>query len=200
MINQFEKISTEIKKLYNNVDESFSSYKACCEKGCAHCCYQPIEIVACEEVPISEYIKNSMDGKLKQIVKNNIIKWAIHFNRYYTDAEAVKSKQDLFIANKSYREKVDEDHVPCPFLIENSCSIYDVRPLVCRSHIELDSSIHCKKDGLRESPKEIQMIRNKYFEKLKVYPNASLRYLPVSVSETFGIVNIFKPHPVLRLT
>lgn len=30
--------------------------------------------------------------------------------------------------------------IPCPFLKEDSCSIYDVRPFVCRKHLSFDTS------------------------------------------------------------
>ena len=31
---------------------------------------------------------------------------------------------------------------PCPFLVDNACSVYDVRPLVCRSHFSFDATAH----------------------------------------------------------
>lgn len=40
-------------------------------------------------------------------------------------------------------ETIDRDaHMgePCPFLVDNACSIYEVRPLTCRLHHSLDAS------------------------------------------------------------
>jgi Fe-S-cluster containining protein len=32
--------------------------------------------------------------------------------------------------------------VPCPFLVEDACSVYEVRPYVCRAHFSFDTSPH----------------------------------------------------------
>ncbi len=32
---------------------------------------------------------------------------------------------------------------PCPFLVENSCSIYEVRPMVCRTHVNFEETNAC---------------------------------------------------------
>jgi Fe-S-cluster containining protein len=29
---------------------------------------------------------------------------------------------------------------PCPFLVQDSCSVYEVRPLVCRNHVSYDAT------------------------------------------------------------
>ena len=76
------------------------------KKGCAYCCKDG-------EYPLSEleYINlmlcyNKLSGELKGMINKNIE------NLLKTDR------------HKSYE---------CPFLIDNSCSIYPARPLICRT-------------------------------------------------------------------
>ncbi len=76
-----------------------------CKKGCAHCCKQG-------DYPMSEiefeYLMsgfNNLEEKTKEIIKNNI--------------ENIK--------------KEAKDSYICPFLIDNSCSVYEYRPIVCRT-------------------------------------------------------------------
>jgi hypothetical protein len=44
--------------------------------------------------------------------------------------------------------------VPCPFLVEESCSIYEHRPLSCREYLVSSPAEHCK----RPSPETISMV------------------------------------------
>ena len=53
---------------------------------------------------------------------------------------AIGRKPEAFEAHKPVEIKGYES--PCPFLHEDSCSIYDKRPAVCRTHLNMD------KDGL----------------------------------------------------
>lgn len=32
---------------------------------------------------------------------------------------------------------------PCPFLVDNSCSIYEIRPMVCRTHVNFEETNAC---------------------------------------------------------
>ncbi|WP_075107898.1 YkgJ family cysteine cluster protein [Neptuniibacter marinus] len=41
---------------------------------------------------------------------------------------------------KTFSSKADFHGTPCPFLKNGSCSIYDVRPFVCRRHVTLTST------------------------------------------------------------
>lgn len=83
----------------------------CCKKGCGRCCqnaqfpYSQIEI---------NYLKIGiwkLDLKTKKIIANNIKKVI------------------------SQKEKFDGDNFTynCPFLINNECSVYEYRGIICRS-------------------------------------------------------------------
>ncbi|WP_036154254.1 YkgJ family cysteine cluster protein [Maribacter forsetii] len=199
MNSNLTSILKNVKSVHNDLDKVIGSIDNMCRKGCAHCCYQPIEIVACEELPIAEYINNRIGSDLYKKVRKQIMDWSIHFNEHFAGFESLKTVDDVSHANRAYREKVNEDRLACPFLVNNLCSIYEVRPLSCRSHIELESATLCEKDGLKESTNNIKKIRNYHFEKLIKNPNSTLRYLPVAISRTFGFNKIFKPHPMIKL-
>lgn len=76
-----------------------------CKQGCSYCCRKG-------DYPISkieyEYLMEGfdrLDNKLKAQIKENI----------------KKTKQE------------NQESYTCPFLIDNSCSLYNYRPLVCRT-------------------------------------------------------------------
>ncbi len=179
---------------YDKVDKAIGNYSNCCNEGCSHCCYQPIEIVNWEKYAISDYIKTQFNEETVSIVRSNLIKWADIFNN-----EHGTNPDEAYQDRKTFREKVNNNHISCPFLIDNRCSIYDVRPLACRSHIMVDNPDYCKADGLREAPEHIKQIRDFCFSEISSPPGSCLRYLPVAVSDVFGLHNKFKPHPIPRL-
>lgn len=103
MLN-YEKFLESINGDINKIFEYQREY-LCCKKGCSHCCKRG-------DYPMSEiefkYIMKGfekLDENTKEIIKHNI--------------QEVK--------------KGDTDSYICPFLIENQCSIYEYRPIVCRT-------------------------------------------------------------------
>ncbi|MBL6750406.1 MAG: YkgJ family cysteine cluster protein [Nevskia sp.] len=47
------------------------------------------------------------------------------------------------------KEQLGRSDTPCPFLLDNACSIYEIRPLVCRNHMIADvDNLLCGFDNL----------------------------------------------------
>jgi len=75
-----------------------------CRRGCAKCCMQRFSIFSIEAEPIRTYL------------------------------------QQLSISKPKLRDRIrrqadsDEHQESCAFLVDGSCSIYTVRPMICRSH------------------------------------------------------------------
>jgi Fe-S-cluster containining protein len=84
---------------------------AACRKGCSHCCNIAVAINQAEAAVIGRRI-----GR----------KPAKPANR------AMEGRDEFGASIALGFDK------PCPFLKEHQCSIYDVRPLACRSHFNMD--------------------------------------------------------------
>lgn len=105
MITRYRSYLDYIDEKLSKMFESQKEYIKC-KKGCAYCCREG-------EFPMSElefvymmvhYIK--LDNKTKDIVNENI---------------------------SNLLEKNREKFYSCPFLINNECSIYQGRPIICRT-------------------------------------------------------------------
>ncbi len=84
----------------------------CCRKGCAHCCKNG-------EFPLSEIeMEYLMSGyeKLPQDKKAEI-----------------KKKIERLISQAKTNKQLRFRHA-CPFLIDDICSVYEFRPIICRTH------------------------------------------------------------------
>lgn len=84
-----------------------------CRSGCAHCCHQPVGITAIEAITIVEHLRQTLSEADLARVRARV-------------ADAHEKARGAATAARFSTEH------PCPFLEESRCSIYDVRPLVCR--------------------------------------------------------------------
>jgi Fe-S-cluster containining protein len=117
MLLEYEKL---LNKLNKKFDEYFNEQKEFikCKAGCSLCCknsYYPISEVE------YNYIKVGIKKLLNDEQKDLIIKKTIKIIKQRKEF----SKNNSNILDFSYE---------CPFLVENSCIIYNYRALICRSH------------------------------------------------------------------
>ncbi|SMF16163.1 YkgJ family cysteine cluster protein [Desulfovibrio gilichinskyi] len=109
----FDVITSQISKL----DPSF---KIACVSGCSYCCYSHITVSPQEAFSIALHLAENFDaGVLEEIV-----------------AACAKESENFHCAglqefSKKYFGK-------CPFLKDNKCLIYEVRPIACRNWISHD--------------------------------------------------------------
>jgi hypothetical protein len=92
-----------------------------CQAGCAHCCHQAVGVSAPELFAIHAHLRATrtpaeLDGTARRI------RDADDKTRGMTAAERLSPA------------------LPCPFLVEERCSIYEVRPLACRGTNSLDAT------------------------------------------------------------
>lgn len=79
--------------------------------------------------------------------------------------------------------------IACPFLINESCSIYEVRQITCRTHIIESSPEECNRNILRETLEPAMKIKLETIKKLaKVTPfPTAFRILPLALLEDLNI-------------
>lgn len=126
----YKEINDLTKELHKNLDFTIKDFinknkiKIDCKEGCSLCCKTPsrIEVLPTEAFYIAEHLKNTMKEKelnklIKQLYENKIK-----------------------LQNKNLIE-CSKELTPCPLLINNSCSIYEYRPFVCRLLLSKDYNI-----------------------------------------------------------
>ena len=87
-----------------------------CKVGCSYCCYAQVSLTPPEAVFIGHFIKENYS--LRQ-----------------TDALMKRSTGNIRLTKgKSLEERIDIwEKTPCIFLENDKCSIYEVRPFICRA-------------------------------------------------------------------
>lgn len=95
-----------------------------CKKGCSWCCHQPVFTTSHEVLFIWEFMQLNIKQEDQKVILQNA------FNNYQKrgrmdDKELLSSK------------------MPCPLLVNGSCSIYPARPVACRIYLSM-SEPSCK--------------------------------------------------------
>lgn len=140
-----------IRHLYKDADDAKEIFvsqlkqvdgeekKIDCKNGCYHCCGLTVKVVTPELYVLLEFlIKTQSKNELKQIA---------------TKLEEYKIRFDNCTARS---EKLS---VPCSFLVNGSCSIYEARPFMCRAWNSTDVE-KCKaylKDEMVDIPSDIRL-------------------------------------------
>lgn len=114
-----------------------AGHKTPCLPGCSACCKQAITATPFEAALVGIYLLKHPE--ICNIFLDNYTLW---------DGET-KNTRDSFMdwAQQLYAANVDDGrfrytdfHAPCPFLVDDLCQIYPVRPYCCRSYLAISNS------------------------------------------------------------
>lgn len=158
-----KKIPQELKELgflqavYNIVEENAKKIKSendiFCQKGCSLCCNQIVNFTYLEMLYICEHIKKmqrSRQVKFLKIIKKTIKKVKSFYRQNSTNYVEFGDEYE----RKNYG-------LPCIFLDKKqNCSIYSVRPLICRTY---RSSYDCSQHKTILEIHENKISRFEYF-------------------------------------
>ena len=138
-----------------------NNHNIACEEKCSYCCYFKVEVKTLEIITIVKFIEKNFTKEKTQILLNKA-------------QENIDEFKTL-----TYETQVATNQA-CPFLIDNSCSIYEVRPEKCRSNHATDVSL-CK--ACYDSPAD-NSIPSSYYKPLHLALNALTRGFEAAFKDT----------------
>ena len=115
--------------LFNKVKKEFPE-EVKCNRGCADCCYALFDVTLIEAL----YIKHHFDARFKGVEREKRLGLANRIDRRlyklkrkaYKELEAGKDETDIL-------QELAGEKIQCPLLnCENTCDLYDFRPITCR--------------------------------------------------------------------
>jgi Fe-S-cluster containining protein len=130
-----------------------------CLKGCSACCNRCLVPLS---VPEAFRLKEDVE-KMPVLRRETIWKDCLEASRYILTHKPPKKFIHLSVQSPSN----DQSHLnlisnwysslklPCPFLYQGACSIYELRPLVCREHYIIGPAEGCSEE--HSSAKVIEM-------------------------------------------
>jgi Fe-S-cluster containining protein len=108
-----------------------------CRAGCAYCCYARVSVLPSEALNIASFIATEFKQDAQKAVLERI--------RSYSDVLSTLPVEGRM-----------SNVMQCPFLLDNRCSIYEVRPLPCRMHHSM--SVDACRENFSDHEKPIPMV------------------------------------------
>jgi Fe-S-cluster containining protein len=115
-----------------------------CAKGCGACCRQLVPLSPPEAGIIFEHVC-SLPEAHREAITNRFQRALERLGRagLRSELEAVASGPFDEQVSESLASRYFSLQIPCPFLEEEACSIYPVRPSMCREYQVVSEARHC---------------------------------------------------------
>jgi Fe-S-cluster containining protein len=117
-----------------------------CSKGCGSCCRQLVPLSAPEAIYLAELVA-SLPKDIGKRIQQQFAEVVVQLKR----SELLKSLDRLQQSSSISEEEMQAitkayflKRIPCPFLKDESCSIYASRPSRCREYVVTSPPSHCQ--------------------------------------------------------
>ena len=114
-----------------------------CKLGCCHCCRQHIITNIAEANALVQYIKREFS--IDQIYELRLRTQQWH---KWDDIKAGRHPSTKIYQNIALS---DDYNLYCPLLVEGACSVYPMRPVICRTHFVCSDPSSCRQSNDPES-------------------------------------------------
>ena len=129
-------IYTNYTRLLEEVDREFGRVRDIfidrmqCRNGCSSCCSQLFSISAIEAAYISRAVK-SLDPEAREEMRRKAREYLQELTGAPVD-EARGIEEHGRVVNASLERLAGRHHIPCSALKDDSCTIYEHRPIIAR--------------------------------------------------------------------
>ena len=121
---------------------------ASCKLGCCHCCGQYILTNVAEAHTLAQYVRREFSIDQIAALRIRTQKWH----------EWNDSMPGRYPSTPIHVRKDISDTHPCPMLVKGACSVYPVRPVICRTHFVCSDPTACCPSSDPESIAEIPVV------------------------------------------
>lgn len=152
MLPVFRKVAEDLLEIGIAQGES-TGHHVSCRKGCGACCRQLVPISAIEAREIARVVNRMQPARRRTILQR-----FASARRRLQDEHMLQplsqpeqfSKEPMRILGREYFNL----GIPCPFLEDESCSIYHDRPITCREYLVTSPPENCA----NPNPQNVTMV------------------------------------------
>lgn len=130
-----------------------------CGKGCAACCYFLVVLSVPEAIQLVEEVTVEMPEEPGAHVVRTSNKVGKRIRQQFPKYLASNSSNNVSCSElKRISDWYSTLEQPCPFLWNNTCAIYERRPIVCRDWLAIDSASQCRLGKNNKTARIIQTL------------------------------------------
>ena len=122
-----------------------------CQKGCDPCCSMYVEATLQECEAIVHYLYHN--ESVLELFLRTYPQWRERVRkkgdlfkscgRFWKEEVTPETARELMLALNQEQERYLRQNIPCPFLHNRLCSIYEVRPYMCVAHVAVSPPEWC---------------------------------------------------------
>lgn len=116
-----------------------------CGPGCTYCCEQPILVWLPEAMLVADWLSRPENQEARDAFLEAFPAWNARVGADTARVGVVTAEGDRLKTLRVFL-KVFQQRVLCAFNRDGRCTIYPVRPIICRHHHAVDTSEHCNAD------------------------------------------------------
>lgn len=124
-----------------------------CKKGCTYCCFQHITAPLAEGMVIINYLYSNQ--KILEQFLRNYDKWKHKARGISNRIDQIRlqymsmpqSSLSQLHSTDTLSDRYFEMKIPCPFLLNNACAIYQLRPMCCACHYSVSQPEWCSPEN-----------------------------------------------------
>jgi hypothetical protein len=138
-----------IGMMHAQLDESIARRDAqigarlACHKGCTACCLSPVLVTEGEAVAVAKWLREPERAGIRARFDAAYTVWRGKLGELVAEASQPRDPEE----NLAWCMKAKQRDAMCAFNHEGACSIYPVRPALCRKTHALYTNEHCGTDG-----------------------------------------------------
>lgn len=118
-----------LTKIYETYERWLGDAEFACKKGCSSCCTQAVTMTALEGDLVYDYLEET--GRSSAWLADHLLTDRPSEGKLHYTANGYAR---MFLEHKDDLENEDQPYdAVCPFLEDDACTIYPVRPFSCRS-------------------------------------------------------------------
>jgi Fe-S-cluster containining protein len=128
-----------------------------CSKGCGACCRQAVSISPPEALMLADHVA-SFSPDRRETLKRRFASAQSRFaasGLKDTAVSLIEKRSEVFSFGINYFKQ----GIPCPFLEDESCSIYSHRPIDCRNYLATSRASLCSTVHLDDSPVKVLKVK-----------------------------------------
>ncbi len=148
--------SAMLKKIYKLYDETIAGFNMACRKKCSSCCTCNVTMTSLEAEFMTASLTNQEKNNLKILIDR-----CVPGKRYIPKMSSNSFARMCMQGKDIPAEENDPNWGRCPMLVDDLCTLYDVRPFGCRA---LMSEKQCQKNGYAQIPPIILTINNLFLQ------------------------------------